>query len=372
MVVGGWVGLAVNPHLLEDLTRHRQVLLVSGTNGKTTTAAMLRQAWGPDVAGNHTGANMPQGHVAALVESESPRVVLEVDEAYLGEAVARTSPRGIVLLNLSRDQLDRAAEVRLLAERWRHDLAGRRGVTANANDPLVVFAAETSFDVQWVQVPTPWTKDAFACAHCTRPLHFVDDGDWWCECGFRRPQHCRARIDDDGMWVGDELVDLSLRLPGQMNRSNALMALCALQGVGVEAHEGARRLEELTSVEGRYRVYDWRGRRIRLVLAKNPAGFGEALRSVSHEESVWISINARLADGRDPSWLYDIDVTSLSGRSVMCSGDRCLDLATRLTYAGVGADVVEDPSHLSHGEGDVCVVANYTAFREWRHRLETS
>src|ERR1035437_8705868 len=111
-VAGGRVGLAICPNLLGQLAKDRIVILVSGTNGKTTTSAMAVTGWGSDVTANATGANMAAGHVAALVGSHHPRVVLEVDEAWLPDVVRSTRPAVVVLLNLSRDQLDRASEVR--------------------------------------------------------------------------------------------------------------------------------------------------------------------------------------------------------------------------------------------------------------------
>src|SRR5271154_2613026 len=118
-VIGGRVGLVIAPDLLKKLARGRDIVLVSGTNGKTTTTAMIAAGWGEGTTTNATGSNMPEGHVAALAESKSPHVVLEVDEAWLGDVTRATKPRVVTLLNLSRDQLDRANEVRRLAERWR-------------------------------------------------------------------------------------------------------------------------------------------------------------------------------------------------------------------------------------------------------------
>ncbi|HEX3981150.1 MAG TPA: Mur ligase family protein, partial [Acidimicrobiales bacterium] len=128
-VAGGRVGLALDPSLLTALAHDRRIALVTGTNGKTTTTRLLAAALsvtdGPVVASNETGANMPAGHVAALVgSSPSAPAVLEVDEGYLGRLVEETTPRVVVLLNLSRDQLDRISEVRMMVDRWRTALGG--------------------------------------------------------------------------------------------------------------------------------------------------------------------------------------------------------------------------------------------------------
>lgn len=370
-VVGGRVGLRIAPDLLASLSQGRSMVLVSGTNGKTTTTSMIAAGWGESVLTNATGSNMPPGHVAALAKSRSPWVVLEVDEAWLARVLHDTKPRLVVLLNLSRDQLDRASEVRQLAERWRrafgenvnHDLV----VVANANDPLVVYAAESAATVRWCDVPTTWLADAVSCPKCTSALSHKD-GQWYCACGFAKPTVMTTYLDDD-LVVSGEPVTLNLQLPGEFNRSNAAMALTALSVLGVDVAEAANRIGRLTSVAGRFSIRHWNGHSLRLLLAKNPAGFEALLTTVPADGAdVWIAINARIADGRDPSWLYDVPFEQLRGHRVLCFGDRRLDLATRLDYALVEYDIVDDESTLEVVNSPVQLIANYTAFTDWLAR----
>ena len=368
-VVGGRVGLALAPELLADLAHRRDVILVSGTNGKTTTSAMIAAGWGGAVATNDTGSNMPAGLVAALVASKSHSAVLEVDESWLPDVTQATGARTITLLNLSRDQLDRANEVRRIADRWRVLLANAREsqVIANANDPLVVYAAELATSVAWCDVPTPWTTDAVSCPHCTQPLHFTESS-WWCDCGFAKPNNIATTLRDNLVVRGTPLA-LDLKLPGAFNQANAAMALTALSLVGVDLALAVARVNALTSVAGRYSVRRWRSHRFRLLLAKNPAGFAAMLLTLERDGSnVWVAINARVADGHDPSWLYDVPFELLRGHRVFCFGDRRLDLATRLEYANVDYVVVNDDSSIPVSAVPVALLANYTAFQEWRTR----
>jgi UDP-N-acetylmuramyl tripeptide synthase len=368
-VVGGRVGLAIEKDLLSVLSRSRTVVLVSGTNGKTTTSAMLRCGWGGDVAGNVTGANMPEGHVAALCASRAPRVVLETDEAWLPTVVRATTPAVVVLLNLSRDQLDRANEVRQMAQRWRDCLAPQNYsgvVVANGADPLVVYAAQASTRVRWVDVPSTWRADAASCPHCTRAL--VYEGDTWsCACGFAKPSEVTARLGP-GLEIGDQRFSLDLALPGAFNDVNASLAATALLELGVDVGDALGRIRTLTSVQGRYGLRRYGGRPLRLLLAKNPAGTAALLASLDDDHDVWVAINAQVADGKDPSWLYDVPFEVLKGRRISCLGERRVDLATRLTYAGVDCDVIDDPETLREGTAKVTLVANYTAFQEWMAR----
>jgi UDP-N-acetylmuramyl tripeptide synthase len=371
-VAGGRVGLWIDPSLLSKLARGRTIVLVSGTNGKTTTTALCAAGWGGDVATNVTGSNMPPGHVAALVGSRSNRAVLEADEAWLDIVVRATSPTVVVLLNLSRDQLDRASEVRQMAERWHQCLAAPENaqlvVVANANDPLVAYAAMASANVRWCDVATSWMADARSCPRCTLPLEHTDD-NWNCSsCGFAKPASLAAKLDDV-LLVGDEHADLDLSIPGQFNRANATLAATALAELGVGLDGAVARMNNLSGVAGRFSLRRWGGHTLRLLLAKNPAGFDALLSTVGEGESdVWVAINAQIADGRDPSWLYDVAFERLRGHRVWCMGERRLDLATRLDYADVDYSIVDDLASLPKSTLPVEVLANYTAFSEWMAR----
>jgi UDP-N-acetylmuramyl tripeptide synthase len=371
-VAGGRVGLWIDPSLLSKLASGRTIVLVSGTNGKTTTTALCAAGWGGDVATNVTGSNMPPGHVAALVGSRSTRAVLEADEAWLDIVVRATRPSVVVLLNLSRDQLDRASEVRQMAERWHQCLAAPENaqlvVVANANDPLVAYAAMASSNVRWCDVVTSWMADARSCPRCTLPLEHTDD-DWHCSsCGFAKPTSLAAKLDEV-LHVGDEHADLDLSIPGQFNRANATLAAAALAELGVGLDDAVARMNNLSGVAGRFSLRRWGGHTLRLLLAKNPAGFDALLSTVGEGESdVWVAINAQVADGHDPSWLYDVAFERLRGHRVWCLGERRLDLATRLDYAGVDFRIVDDLASLPNSTSPVEVLANYTAFSEWMAR----
>src|SRR3954452_7818935 len=152
-VIGGWIGLKIDPQLLTHLASGRSIALISGTNGKTTTTRLTAAAMevlGP-VATNSFGANMPTGHTSALAKAgNTPYAVLEVDEHYLPQVMTATTPKVIALLNLSRDQLDRAKEVAMMAQLWRDVLRDQPvHLVANADDPMVVWAASVGPEVTW-------------------------------------------------------------------------------------------------------------------------------------------------------------------------------------------------------------------------------
>jgi lipid II isoglutaminyl synthase (glutamine-hydrolysing) len=377
-VIGGAIGLRVEPDLVRLLAEGRQIVLVTGTNGKTTTTRLVAaglESLGQGVATNAFGANMEAGVASALGRDREARFgALEVDERYLPAIIDATAPRLVTLLNLSRDQMDRAAEIWLVARRWRQAFAAASNlrVVANADDPLVAWAAMGSPRVTWVAAGQRWHEDSWCCPECGSHLR-RDELGWRCtECGLTRP--AATWVLDDGKVVDAQgrVRELSLALPGRANRSNAVMALAVADYFGADLDQALPRLRQVTSVAGRYTQLDVRGRRLRLLLAKNPAGWLEAFDVLSPAPApVLLGVNANGPDGKDTSWLWDVDYRVLRGRRVIAAGQRRLDLAVRLEADEVQfelADGIEDAIERVP-PGLLDVIANYTAFQQYRVAL---
>lgn len=379
-VIGGRAILAADPQALARLSAGRSIALVSGTNGKTTTTSLLVAALGGagSVVTNLLGANLPPGVAAALAGGDPFQpAVLEVDEAWLARVVEATRPRAVALLNLSRDQLDRNNEVRTLASRWRRVFEDWPAVTAvaNADDPLVVWGAGRATRVVWVGAGQPWIDDAGGCPQCGGRIDFsrAVGAGWSCrDCDLARPV-MDVRLDGSTVtWSDGASVALDLQLPGRANRANAAMALATARVLGADPGEAGRGVGHLTEVVGRYAVVEAGATRARLLLSKNPAGWLEVFDFLRPAPGpVVIAINARIADGRDPSWLWDVPFERLRGRLVVASGERSRDLAVRLRYAEVEhrhePDLVR--AIAAAGAPEVDVVANYTSFQELRSLL---
>ncbi len=379
-VAGGRIGLALAPDLVRRLAEDRPVALVSGTNGKTTTTRLLATALGgaKQVATSSAGANLPAGIVVALA-SARPRVpaILEVDEAYLAAVADAVRPVVVVLLNLSRDQLDRVSEVRAVATRWRAAMARqeRATVVANADDPLVAWAASASPRVIWVAAGVLWRGDAVGCPACDGQIVYDDVGDrsWYCPtCGLAAPVPA-ARLDGSEVVLADgRRWAITTGLPGRCNRANAAMAAVAAEVLGVAGDQALAAMEQVDAVEGRFARIEHGGYQVRLLLAKNPAGWAEVLDLLEEgTEPVVVAINAQVADGRDPSWLWDVPFERLRGRLVIASGERAHDLAVRLRHAGVAhrSEVDQMLALAGAGARSLDYVGNYTAFQALRHLL---
>ena len=382
-VFPGYVALRVAPDLLTTLLAGRTVCIVSGTNGKTTTTALIAAALGDDVTTNTDGANLPTGWVSALLEHPGAGpVVLEVDESYLPAAFDAAPDAVAVLLNLSRDQLDRHSETRMLALRWRDTITAHPQVrvVANVDDPLVVWAAGAATAVTWVAGGAAWHSDAAACPACGALLVRAD-GTWSCpSCTLRRPEPTIAPAAG-AVRVDGRDVTYSLALPGRANRGNVAMAVGAALAHGVAADDALRAIENVRSASGRYARHQVDGRELVVLLAKNPAGWVETLEVIDellpdrNTGTVVVAINARGPDGRDPSWLWDVPFERLAGRRVVATGERATDLAVRLDNAGVeyrkdtraplvaARAVTDDP---------VVIAATYTNFLTVSRELDRS
>lgn len=391
-MIGGKIGLMIDPELLAHLAQGREIALISGTNGKTTTTRLATAALGVlgPVATNSLGANMPTGHTSALAKAgDTPYAVLEVDEHYLPQVLASTRPRVVALLNLSRDQLDRAKEVAMMAQLWRDTLRQYPvPVVANADDPMVTWAALAAPQVTWVAAGQRWHDDSWVCPECGGAIERAGDrtpGEPSLDSGGGAPSaewHCTGcqlhRHPPQWTLDGDFVIDpaggrheVKLRLPGRVNRANAATALAVAASFNVAPADALPRLAEVTSIAGRYAQVERDGRAIRLLLAKNPAGWLEAF-DMADDAPTLLSINARDPDGLDTSWLFDVDFSPLRGRQVLISGDRAFDLAVRLEVNEVPFAHVKTfrEAVASVPEGRLEVIANYTAFQDIRSELD--
>jgi len=382
-VIGGRLGLIIDPDLLAHLSAGREIALISGTNGKTTTTRLTTAAVGVlgPVATTSYGANMPTGHTSALAKAgDTPYAVLEVDEHYLAQVMAATHPKVIALLNLSRDQLDRAKEVAMMAQLWRDALRDQPvHLVANADDPMVVWAASDQrhpsgaplTTVTWVAAGQRWHEDSWVCPECGGAISRSGE-NWSCtSCELHRPSP-QWTLDGDAVVAPDGSRHVvALQLPGRVNRANAATALAVAAHFGVRPADALPRLAEVTSIAGRYAQVERDGRAIRLLLAKNPAGWLEAF-DMADQAPTLLSINARDPDGLDTSWLFDVDFAPLAGRQVLITGDRAYDLAVRLEVNDVPFQHVSTFAQAiaAAPPGRLEVIANYTAFQDIRAELD--
>lgn len=379
--IRGQVMLRIDPRAMAKLLAGRRIAAVSGTNGKTTTthllAAAVRAAMGgpAGLVHNADGANLHSGITAALSTNPDAGVaILETDERVVADVVGQGHPEVLVLLNFSRDQLDRHHEIKALARAWRDALikAGADGpiVVANADEPLVVWAARKAKRAVWVDTASTWLQDAVLCPECGGSLlRKESEGNtvWACaDCDLAEPPADYRVVDDQIATPDGRLWDPQLQVPGKFNISNAACALAAAGLLGIDPQTAIAGMRTVTSPAGRFGTAHFGSTTARLVLAKNPAGWAEALPLV-HTDTVILAIDSAAADGRDVSWLWDVEYEQLAGRRVIATGPRAQDLAVRLRYAEVESSCVPELSEAVVGHSEpVDIVATYTPFQRLR------
>ena len=420
----GRVLLRLSPGALERMAAELEEgsVLVSATNGKTTTAAMaasVLERTGARLVHNRAGANMAGGVASALLAAaerggriEGDLGLFEVDEFWLGRVVEELSPRAILLGNLFRDQLDRYGEIESIADRWAEVVAGagEARLVLNADDPLVAdLGRETSadggpevsyFGVEDDGLALPELQHAADSKHCRRcgaayrfeAVYLGHLGRYSCpSCGASRPrpdvaaQRVRlrgVRSASFDLHTPEGAARVDLPLPGLYNVYNALGAAALCRALGVPLPVIVAGLQTVAAAFGRAETIEVAGRPVSILLVKNPAGANEVLRTLSLEDGrldVYAALNDGIADGRDVSWVWDADFELLADRAerVTCSGTRASELALRLKYAGVEERriAVDDDlasaldSALGGGSGPLYVLPTYTALLSLRDLL---
>ncbi len=421
-VIAGHVAQRLDPRALQTIAASLPsgCLVVSGTNGKTTTSRLLASMLtlsGLRPLHNRAGANLITGLTTAVVENAGPLGrpragigVFEVDEATVPGAVAEVVPRLIVLTNLFRDQLDRYGEVEFVASLWRkmiETLPPSTTLILNADDPIVASLGRGRENVIYFGVEssdvgtgeTPHALDARLCAFCGAPYEYLSNfyghlGHYRCtSCGWRRPDP-DIRITkvethgDRGSRVTVQTLaqtfDLDVKLPGLYNIFNALAATACATALDIPSRVIQQGVERFEAAFGRLERVLIEQRELLLALVKNPVGFNEVLRSVLPVDGTFqlvLAINDLFADGTDISWLWDVDFEVLAERpiSIVCTGLRADDMAVRLKYANVERHRIEVEPDLTRalelalaktepGE-TVYMLPTYTAMLETRKLL---
>jgi lipid II isoglutaminyl synthase (glutamine-hydrolysing) len=406
----GWAGAAIRstgrwqggslPGVLAErcapgITRRRaaclnRAVLVSGTNGKTTTTAMVAAALAGDgrpVVSNGSGSNLWRGLTTALLgaDARARDAVLEVDEAVLARAADQLRPDVVVLLNLTRNQLDRHHEVQRLAAHWRAAvgrLPAAATVIADGGDPRVAWAAEAAPRTVLVGLQgRRLGRDGAGCPVCGGLLGQAGSGRYRCrQCGWSPPaptvvvERQGHHIRLHGFGSGHR-GRLTVATDGQA--LDVAAAWAAATWLGADPERSLAVIAGLGTVQDRYAELSWRGSRLRLLLAKNPAGWDEALAAARDPGgAAVVAVNGGGPDGRDTSWLWDVDMGALRRRPlVVATGARAEDVALRLEVAGVACTLVR-PLRAAIGRAAgrgsgrrVDLFADYTSFQQARRLL---
>jgi lipid II isoglutaminyl synthase (glutamine-hydrolysing) len=404
--------MRLEPHAIGQLAARlrKGSAVLSATNGKTTTAAMVAgilERSGARLVHNRAGANMAGGVATALLDGarHADTGLFEVDEFWLGQVVEELHPRALLLANLFRDQLDRYGELDTIADRWAQVTAATEAaLVLNADDPIVADLGRgqgaSYFGVEddgMALTEMQHAADAKHCRRCGAPyvydaVYLGHLGRYHCDsCGARRPEpQIAARgVALDGVRGARFLLttpggdrEIALPLPGLYNVYNALGAAALALTLGATLDHVAQGLRAVSPAFGRAETLLVAGRQLSIMLVKNPAGANEVLRTLvleDGEHDLFAVLNDNIADGRDVSWIWDADFELLAPRvrRATCSGTRAAEMALRLKYAGVPtARLAVEPNleagldrALSTGAGPVYALPTYTAMLTLREAL---
>lgn len=385
-IIGGRYALRVAPSLLETMAAGRRSALVTGTNGKSTVTALVAAALAPSgaVVSNRTGANMPDGIVTVLkADRTSELAAIEVDEAYLRPVVAATHPRVLIVLNLSREYT-RGVSLPRIIDHWRGAaglLTDETAVIINTDDPWVQYAFESVPTIVPVAGGLGWTEDATLCPGCHEPLTGLGE-HWSCPgCGREQipPEWSAADVDTPNT---DELLQdvvvtapgsrqtVRTSVPGRTAAASVAFALAAATVFDVPLGVAAAALEDVLDVDGRYAPFDVDGRRARIIMLKNPAGWTEAIDTALRSDLPMV-VHTQPFGPRDTTPVWEVDWQRMSGRAVVVSGERAPDVAACLHVHGIEATTVDDPLDAVRAlpAGPVLVACNYSGFRQLTARL---
>jgi UDP-N-acetylmuramyl tripeptide synthase len=405
--VPGKVLAAVDPDALDRLAERlpRGSALISATNGKTTTAAMVAEILSPStrLAHNASGANLVSGVTSTLLAGKGAELGLfEVDEAALPEIMRRVRPKAVCLGNLFRDQLDRYGELEHVAERWRaavRELPPDSKLVVNGDDPQVgdlsrehpdgiVFGLD---DPLQARAELQHAADSKWCLRCGRPYAYAAVyvghlGNYRCPaCGHGRPD-LDVRATDVALRGLDGVdftlvtpageVRIGLAVPGLYNVYNAAAAASLALALGAGLEDIRAGLGRFGAAFGRFERIAVGERRVLMLLVKNPAGANEAVHTLvtgGAPKIALLALNDAIADGRDVSWIWDVDweplLTGLD--RVVVTGGRAAEMALRCKYGGFPAESIEVVPELDRAldrgleltpdGGELVVLPTYTA-----------
>ncbi len=411
----GRVALKIDPHILKHISKNYKVILITGTNGKTTTTSMIANILtekGFDVVTNSTGANMLPGIVSCFIENYSfteksgeRYAVIEVDEANVKFITEHIKPEIINITNLFRDQLDRYGEVYTTLNKIMEGIVkvpdtklvlnGDESLFGNLNlpNPIVYYGFEQSTNKN---NEIDINADAKFCKVCKAPykynfITYNHLGDFYCtNCGYSRPELTyRVESIDSATSESSSFTingaSFSLNQGGVYNIYNALCAYSISKELNIPDSVILSSFSHQESSFGRQEIIDIRGKKVKIILVKNPAGYNQALETIMLSQepaSLTFLLNDNYADGTDISWIWDVnfeDLTSVDLKEIVIGGDRLYDMSVRLKVAGldIGKFKVSDnfenlTDNISNSTGAVnYVLATYTAMINYRKYLHS-
>lgn len=348
----GHIALKGNPNFVKDILSNSstKVIIVAGTNGKTTTSALIKNGLatsGKTVIQNASGANLLNGvastillHTNSQGKLQQDFAIFEVDENALPQVLNQITPDYLVLLNLFRDQLDRYGEINIIAQKWQEvikNLSDKTELILNADDPQIAYLGITAKGPKTVYFSLDDKKntsniqsaaDSVSCPKCGDNLLFETNtfshlGKWHCPaCGLKQPKTSLSTYS-------------FYPLSGKYNKYNTIASALILRDIGLTEKQIQDAFVKFTPAFGRQEIIVYQGKKVQLFLSKNPTSFNQSFETIQElgGKSLLVVLNDRIPDGRDISWIWDTELTGITNfEHIFVSGDRVYDMALRMKY----------------------------------------
>lgn len=348
----GHIALKGNPNFVKDILSNSptKVIIVAGTNGKTTTSALIKNGLatsGKTVIQNASGANLLNGvastillHTNSQGKLQQDFAIFEVDENALPQVLNQITPDYLILLNLFRDQLDRYGEINIIAQKWQEvikNLTDKTELVLNADDPQIAYLGITARGPKKVYFNLDDKKnaskiqsaaDSVSCPKCGDNLLFETNtfshlGKWHCPaCGLKQPKTSLSTYS-------------FYPLSGKYNKYNTIASALILRDIGLTEKQIQDAFVKFTPAFGRQEIIVYHGKKVQLFLSKNPTSFNQSFETIQElgGKSLLVVLNDRIPDGRDISWIWDTELIGITNfEHIIISGDRVYDMALRMKY----------------------------------------
>ncbi len=347
----GHIALRVNKNFIKQTIGPKtKVILVAGTNGKTTTSALVSHILkqnGFSIVQNKSGANLLNGAASAIIQGIKPfslkidqdYLILEIDENNLPLVINQTNASYVIALDLFRDQLDRYGEIDSIIKKWRdafEKLNKNTTLILNADDPQVSYLGKNlKSKVMYFglnendQEIIEHGADSIFCPKCQhlldyKSITFSHLGDWFCSnCDEKRPSLNISKFE-------------IYPIPGTYNKYNTLAAILLATDQKLSEKLIAEALKSFKPAFGRQEEFEVGGKKVKIFLSKNPTSFNESLSTISDlkAKNLLVILNDRIPDGLDISWIWDTNTSLLENiPNIIISGDRAYDMGLRLQYS---------------------------------------
>jgi UDP-N-acetylmuramyl tripeptide synthase len=364
----GLLARKLDKNILSKLTLPENTIFVTATNGKTTTANLISHILeenGVNVINNSKGANLEAGIATLLLNNSSlggkvkaDYLVIEIDEQTIPSVFKQVNPKVLVINNFFRDQLDRYSEIDTLLQKIESSLSPDIQIIANGNDPLVVNLLKnhenklfyTASENKYTTKESTQTREGKFCPICSKKLHYnfyhyAQLGDFVCECGFRTPQSSYVATDIDLKLKHIIINDRKFmsKYDSYYHYFNILPAFATISQFQLQDTLATKEsIFDFIIDDGRMETFEINNKNVTLNLVKNPAGMNENVNYLAQhnaeDKTIMFVLNNFAADSKDTAWIYDVDFEKfarLKLSTIICSGTRAYDMASRLEYAGV-------------------------------------